>query len=414
VEAAARKLHPRADDLPREATYLSGMFRILADWWRGRGMMEGPGERATVEVKFLRILGFIYLALFVFATASTEPHPSYHGSGLAVALGFVGFIVGLVVTNPRAELSEDRRLTGLLLVLVSSAILAAFQPKGLWQASPYFIGVVAAMRLERRRAVAVMAVTLAVLATIGAIRGEWGSSVSVLVAVVPWFLLIRVMRRLREQNEELMRSRAAEARSAAAAERGRVAREMHDVLAHSLSALALQLETTRLLAGRRDTDPEVTRAIDRAHHLAAGGLEEARRAIGALRGDELPGPERLDALAHTFEEQSGVVATVEVRGDPRPLEPEARLALYRTAQEAFTNVLRHAAPERVELLLDYRNEATVLTVRDHGALPAAVPAGSPGGGYGLTGMRERAELLGGRLAAEPTRDGFRVELWLPA
>jgi len=381
-------------------------------------MLEPAYDRPPAEVKFLRLLGFAYLALFVYATAVTKPHPSYHGTGLAVLLGFAGFVAGLVVTNPRAELSEDRRLAGLLLVLISSAVLAAFQPKGLWQASPYFIGVVAAMRLERRRAIAVMAVTLAVLATIGAIRHEWGSSVSVLVAVVPWFLLIRLMRRMRDQNEELERSHAAEAEAAAAAERGRVAREMHDVLAHSLSALALQLETTRLLASERHTDPEVTRAIDRAHHLAANGLEEARRAIGALRGDELPGPERLQSLAETFEQQSGVPANVEVRGEARPLEPDARLALYRTAQEALTNVLRHAAPDRVELLLDYRKDATALTVRDHGALETPVPVGapspSPGGGYGLTGMRERAELLGGRLDAEPTSDGFRVELWLPA
>ena len=75
---------------------------------------------------------------------------------------------------------------------------------------------------------------------------------------------------------------------------------MHDVLAHSLSALALQLEGARLLARDRGADPEVVDAIERAHHLAAGGLAEARQAIAALRGDELPGPERLPALADAF------------------------------------------------------------------------------------------------------------------
>ena len=80
---------------------------------------------------------------------------------------------------------------------------------------------------------------------------------------------------------------------------------MHDVLAHSLSALALQLEGARLLARDRGADPAVVSAVERAHHLAREGLDEARRAIGALRGDELPGPERLQALADAFAEQAG-------------------------------------------------------------------------------------------------------------
>ena len=106
---------------------------------------------------------------------------------------------------------------------------------------------------------------------------------------------------------------------------------------------------------------------------------------------------------------------VTVIGEPRELSSEARLALYRTAQEALTNVLRHSAAERIELRLEYRDEGTQLVVQDFGpGAPVTVGPGSPGGGYGLTGMRERAELLGGRLRAEPTTDGFVVELWLPA
>ena len=98
----------------------------------------------------------------------------------------------------------------------------------------------------------------------------------------------RAPRRGRGAVEELRESRAAHAESAALAERGRVARELHDVLAHSLSALALQLEGTRLLARDRGADPEVVAGLERAHHLAVSGLTEARQAISALRGDELP------------------------------------------------------------------------------------------------------------------------------
>jgi signal transduction histidine kinase len=187
------------------------------------------------------------------------------------------------------------------------------------------------------------------------------------------------------------------------------------VLAHSLSALALQLEGARLLARDRRSDPEVVAAVERAHHLAAGGLAEARQAIAALRGDELPGPERLPALAEAFGEHSAAACDLTVTGEPRELSSEARLALYRTAQEALTNVRRHSAADRVEMLLAYAQDGTTLTVQDHGpGAPVAVGGAGDGGGYGLTGMRERAELLGGRLSAGPTGDGFRVELWLPA
>jgi signal transduction histidine kinase len=189
---------------------------------------------------------------------------------------------------------------------------------------------------------------------------------------------------------------------------------MHDVLAHSLSALAVQLEGARLLARDRDADPDVVDAIEKAHHLAGGGLEEARRTIEALRGEDLPGPSRLAALAESFGEQAGVETTFEVAGEARELSSEARLALYRTAQEALTNVRKHARPERVDLHLRYGTEGTSLVVEDHGAPLVNGALADTGGGYGLSGMRERAELLGGRLVAAPTGDGFRVELWLPA
>jgi signal transduction histidine kinase len=223
-----------------------------------------------------------------------------------------------------------------------------------------------------------------------------------LFSVLPWFLIMRLIRRLAGQNAALRESRAAHGEAAALAERGRVARELHDVLAHSLSALALQLEGTRLLARDRGADPDVVEGLERAHHLATSGLAEAREAIAALRGDDLPA---LEDLAGSFPG-----ATLTVTGVPREPSSEARLALYRTAQEALTNVRRHSASERVDLRLDYADDGTTLTVQDHGERAPAVN----GRGYGLTGMRERAELLGGRLSAGPTDDGFRVELWLPA
>ncbi len=294
-------------------------------------------------------------------------------------------------------------------------MLAYLQPKGIWQAGPYFVGIVAAMRLKRGPGVLVLAVSLAATGGVATAAGHGGAALSIILGAVPWFLVMRMMRRLRDQHLVLEASQAAEARAAAAAERGRLAREMHDVLAHTLSALALQLESSRLLARDRGADPEVQRALDRAHHLAAGGLDEARRAIAAARGEELPGPERLDALTEAFGEQSGIPVRLAVGGSPRELAPDMRLAIYRTAQEALTNIRRHATPIEVEVVLTYGDDETVLVVEDRGGANALPPPSAPtAGGYGLTGMRERAELLGGRLLAEPTATGFRVELALPA
>jgi signal transduction histidine kinase len=262
----------------------------------------------------------------------------------------------------------------------------------------------------------VLAVALAATGAVAAAAGHGAAALSVLLGAVPWFFVMRLMRRLRDEHAALEASQAAEARAAAAAERGRLAREMHDVLAHSLSALALQLESSRLLARDRGADADVVRSLDQAHHLAASGLEEARRAIAAARGEELPGPDRLEALSTAFAEQSGVPVQLTVHGERRDLPPDMQLAIYRTAQEALTNIRRHATPERVEVRLSYGGEETVLAVEDRGDAHAPLPAGPAqnGGGYGLAGMRERAELLGGRLLAEPTASGFRVELSLPA
>ncbi len=156
--------------------------------------------------------------------------------------------------------------------------------------------------------------------------------------------------------------------------------------------------------------------IDRAHQLAKSGLDEARRAIGMLRDDELPGPDKLAALARSFQADTGVACQYAEAGEPIDLRPAVRLALYRVTQEALTNVRKHAHPDRVEIRLEYLQDALSLAVEDFAAAgdsPALAIADS-GGGYGLTGMRERAELLGGTLTAGPTGQGFRVLLRIPA
>jgi signal transduction histidine kinase len=165
----------------------------------------------------------------------------------------------------------------------------------------------------------------------------------------------------------------------------------------SLSGLLLQLEGARLLAVSNPGDERLAGTIDRAHELARSGLDEARRAIGMLRDDELPGPDRLAALTGSFQADTGVPARFTSSGSPRELASAVRLALYRVTQEALTNVRKHARPTRVEV---------TLTIEDFSPVPAPPSATHQGGGYGLTGMRERAELLGGTLDAGPTDTGF--------
>jgi signal transduction histidine kinase len=250
-----------------------------------------------------------------------------------------------------------------------------------------------------------------------------GTIVGTELGIVAFYLVARFGRSAARAHDEARRlllelqaSRHAEAEAAMLRERSRLARDMHDVLAHSLSGLMLQLEGARMLSTQPDPNGQLPPALDRAHHLARAGLEEARRAIAALRDEDLPGPDRLEQLAADFERDSHVRTSLEVTGAARELDSETSLTLYRVAQEAFTNIRKHASPDRVEVSLSYDPDGTRLTVRDHAQTPSGTQPPGPrdGGGYGLTGMRERAELIGGSLSADRMPDGFRVELWIPA
>ncbi|MFB7373706.1 sensor histidine kinase [Streptomyces sp. NPDC056222] len=205
-------------------------------------------------------------------------------------------------------------------------------------------------------------------------------------------------------------AREAEAASAALTERARIAREIHDVLAHSLSAQMVHLEAARLQieAGARRED--VLERVAAARSMAREGLAETRHALSALRGDMVPVEDYLRELAR------GDRAEVEVVGERRPLPAEASQAVRRVAQEALTNVRKHAPGARTRLRLAYETGEIALEIRDSGAAGDTEGAGlsGSGSGYGLIGMRERAELLGGTLEAGPEDEGFAVRLRVPA
>jgi signal transduction histidine kinase len=366
----------------------------------------------------------VLAALVIASAVQTDPRPALHGRGLLVLAALIGYLgalgYGVVYRTRLDDPPTGWRLLGL--VAACALVLAIVQPEGAGTLALYITLGVACSRLPPRRAIPGFTIGIVGATVLRKLLGPedttWGDLVIADASAIIFFYLGYIGRQFRlgqdraeRMVEELEAGREAQAAAIMLRERGRTAREMHDVLAHSLSALAVQLEGTRLLARSTDADPAVVEAVERSHKLAKEGLEEARRAIDALRGGEMPGPDRLPALADAFREQTGVPVRLATDGAPRELPPDARLAIYRTAQEALTNVRRHAAAERVDLRLRYADDGTWLTVEDHGR-PANGSAES-GLGYGLTGMRERAELLDGRLAADRTRDGFRVELYIP-
>jgi signal transduction histidine kinase len=201
-------------------------------------------------------------------------------------------------------------------------------------------------------------------------------------------------------------ARAAEAETAALAERARIAREIHDVLAHSLSAQLVHLEAARLLIERGGEREQIHERVVAAREMARGGLAETRQALSALRGELTPLEDFLGGLVGTADG-----AEITITGERRPLPAEASQAVRRAAQEALTNVRKHAPGAKVHLRLDYRPHEVTLNVRDSGGSPGELTG--TGAGYGLLGMRERAELLGGSLEAGPGEEGFVVTLKVP-
>jgi signal transduction histidine kinase len=198
-------------------------------------------------------------------------------------------------------------------------------------------------------------------------------------------------------------------------ERSRIAREIHDVLAHSLGALSIQIQASRaLLSDRGDIDGALV-VLDKAQRMTTDGLTETRRAVLALRNDTAPLADQLAQLVADHRGHHDVAPAFSVQGDPRTLTPDAELALLRVAQESLVNVAKHSAGEPVTVVVDYTGQQTTLTItnslrRDR---EPSHSFGTVDGGYGLVGMRERLLLLDGSLTAGPDRDHWTVTAEVP-
>jgi signal transduction histidine kinase len=209
---------------------------------------------------------------------------------------------------------------------------------------------------------------------------------------------------------EIARTEVERARAELLAERNHLAREIHDVLAHTLAALSLQLQAFHTVVdGEPATSTAVREQLERTSLLVREGLEEARGAVGALRDEPAPLGDQLTKLCAQHR------AAFTETGAPQRLDPPIVLGLYRMVQEALTNVVKHAAGATATVALHW-SPAQVEVMVENDAADAATPPtplGRSGGGFGLRGIAERLELLGGSVESGPTHAGWRVAASVP-
>ena len=391
-------------------------------------------ERGDRQRQALRPLGVVFLAVVLTTSAQAHPAPALHGAGLAVALLLLVYAVAVLtaISIEWARRGPAAQVAVIALIGGCGVALAVSQPHGPVEIAASLGVWIAAVRLPAvPAAVAAGAITAALAVAVG-LTGQPAAQ-SAITAVLLCLLLavtgqfIRRGRQSQDRTElllaQLQDAREAEAAAAALAERSRIAGELHDVLAHSLSGLAIQLQGARKLAGREAVSDGLRTAIDRSAELAKAGLADARQAVGALRGEQLPTLDQLSTLVEDFRRDTGADASLRVDGTSRSLCAEASLALFRGAQEALTNISRYAPGATTAVTVSYQADRTVVTIEDHVRPPGADPGTAPaplsglladaGGGHGLSAMRERARRAGGTARAGPTAGGWLVEIEVP-
>jgi signal transduction histidine kinase len=329
------------------------------------------------------------------------------------------------------SLAFRRRLPAVALMMASAAV-------GVYAARDYAGGPIWVMPLigvysmascwPRRRTVPVVALALLAVLVPGFVfdRSDWGPWLIALV-YVGWAataLLLGEAARARQEHiaglderaKYLEESREQEARRRVVEERLRIARDVHDVVAHALASIALQAGVGDRLAAR--DPPQAQDALARIRRASTDALGELRVVLDLLRNEDAPEPrDRTPALADLDRLVSdaggnGLEVHVEVRGRPHPLPAVVELAAYRILQESLTNVIRHAATATATITLTYVDTRLELEVLDQGGGSASADVQA---GHGIRGMRERAAAVGGRLEAAPgPQGGFRVWAQLPA
>ena len=365
------------------------------------------------------------LAALVGAAAVIEAAVVAEGGRRPVAMLLMGAMAATLALRRRAPLPGVLVFFALALPMVlavdeSESFSAPFMMVLIWA---YSLGAVPDLRTAVPGLVAVWIGVCAVsLSFSDPVVGDFVFPAG--FAAAAWGAARTIQHRARlsvELHEAAVRAeeeREAQAARAVADERRRIAREMHDVVAHSVSVMVVQAGGARRIL---DRDPEraaeAARLIERTGRAA---LVEMRRLLGVLGSSEEPAAM---APQPTIDELGGLVAraeaaglpvTLRVEGERRPLPAGAEAAVYRVVQEALTNALKHAGAAPTAVLLRWDPEALEVTVTDRGQRSVPRPPELPGGGLGIVGMRERVRVYGGELTAQPRPDGgFVVRARIP-
>jgi signal transduction histidine kinase len=374
----------------------------------------------------IRLGGLLLICWTVFGS---DHSPGFHGRHLVVTIMLAAAVLAWLAWTARP--SMDGGLTPELFVLAAAGgALGGAAPDSAASAFVFVAVVGAGVRTELTKAIPVAVLgTVALAASILLYDGSALGLLAYTLGFVAAALAASNSRQsvVRADQAELLlaqsqRSHEEQLRAARLEETARIARDIHDVLAHALAGLTIQLEATSSLIEQGADRDAVLARVRRAHELAREGLRETRLAVGTLRGDPVAAPTGIEALVAEYRTATEAPATITIEGDRDRLAGPTGQAVLRVVQEALTNVRKHAPGAGVTVTIDAGRSPSgeiVVLVEDQppggGAAPS--PEGSlaaAGGGYGLAGMRERAQTLGGTLRAGAAADGWRVELRLPS
>jgi len=383
--------------------------------------MTSQGRSRTVStVKRLRISPVqVDVALAVVLLALSELAILWGRSGVAKEHAVGVAVIAAVVTGSVAVRRRYPFVVGISAVALSSFQIAFWGDPQLIPTSIAFLLSLYALTVWTTARVFAIGVGLLIafdLASAAGPKGNLSQTTFFTVAALVVMLLIRRVLGDRERRAQLAeRERDVAAREAVVGERARIARELHDAIAHNVSMMVLQAGAERrTLDGQQGATRAVLQTIE---HTGRGALTEMRRLVGMLREDgedELSPQPGLDDLPHLAAQvrEAGLPVELAIEGDKRPLPVGIELSAYRIVQEALTNALKHAGNATALVHVRYGDDTLELEIIDDGPGTAAPIA--TGGGHGLTGMRERVALYGGRIdTGHKASGGFRVRVLLP-
>lgn len=379
----------RVIDVIRATGVAAGIVIVSAVWWR-------PWTEGTRGVVLAVLLG-------------------------ASAIGWIGWLLARNRPVPR--------MIALIVMAGAGGVLTGMSPRSAAVVTGCLVAFSAGDQLRTEISAGITAEAVAAFLISGLVTdARPGFLIGYPFAFVAiWMIgLTRRNYRLRTERAEQMltqtqRVREAETQAATLAERSRIAREIHDVLAHSLAAVSVNLQAAEGLLGTSEepeADPDLANAIaclTRAGTMTREGLAAARRAVLALRDDDTaPLPDQLETLAEQNRAVGDLAVDCTVTGPVRAVSAETSLTVYRTAQEGLTNARKHAPGQPVSLSLAFEpGEITVCITNPLPPQDVKSRLADTGARYGLAGLRERAALADGELRAGPVDGNWQVDLRVP-